>query len=187
MKNKKIRTLAECAILVALGTILSLFKIWEMPLGGAVTPLSMLPVCLIGFMHGPKWSFGSAFVYSLFQLFTGSVFAWGLTPFVLVICILFDYIVAFTVLGVTGLFRGRSNRGIIIGTALAMLLRFACHLITGVTIWASSAPEGWNPWVYSIAYNGAYMLPELIFTMIGLIAILNVPAFKRLLDKRSRA
>ena len=76
MKNKKIRTLAECAILVALGTILSLFKIWEMPLGGAVTPLSMLPVCLIGFMHGPKWSFGSAFVYSLFQLFTGSVFAW---------------------------------------------------------------------------------------------------------------
>ena len=104
MKKHKIRPLVECAILIALGTVLSLFKIWEMPLGGAITPLSMLPVCLIGFMYGPKWSFGAAFVYSVLQLFTGSVFAWGLTPFVLVVCILFDYIVAFTVLGVTGFF-----------------------------------------------------------------------------------
>lgn len=179
MRNSKIRTLVECAILVALATVLSLIKIWEMPLGGSITPLSMLPICLIGFLHGPKWGFGAAFVYSVFQLMTSSVFAWGLTPLVLVVCIISDYIIAFTLLGITGLFKGKGMKGIVTGTSIAMVLRFACHYISGVTIWASSAPEEWNPWIYSIAYNGAYMLPELIFTLIATIVIFNIPSFRK--------
>ena len=190
MKNKKIRILTECAILIALGTVLSFAKIWEMPFGGSVTLLSMLPICLIGFMHGPKWGFGSAFVYSIFQLLTSHVFAWGLSPLVLVVCILFDYIIAFSLLGVTGCFRlgGESdNVRVIAGTTLAMVLRFVCHYVSGVTIWASSAPEGWNPWLWSLVYNGTFMLPELIFTLIATIIIFNIPAVRRLLAKRAKA
>lgn len=181
MKNQKLHIMVECAILIALSFVLSLFKLFEMPFGGSVTPLSMLPVCLIGFMHGPKWSFGSAFIFSLLQLISGQVFSWGLSPLVLVVCILADYIFAFTVLGVTGFFKGKGNKGIILGVVLAVFLRFVCHYISGCTIWASTEM---NPYLYSLLYNGAYMLPECAFTLIGTIVICNIPAFKKIIDRQ---
>ncbi len=179
----RLRMLIVSAIMVALGSVLSLIKLFEMPLGGSVTLLSMLPILFVGFAFGPKWGFGAAFVYSLFQLFTSSVFSWGLTPLVLVVCILADYIVAFTLLGISGFFKGKGMKGIVVGTVIALAARLACHYISGVTIWASSAPEGWNPWIYSIAYNGAFMLPELIFTLIGVVIVFSVPQIKRLMTK----
>lgn len=180
MKNSKLHIMVECAILIALSFVLSPFKIFEMPFGGSVTPLSMLPVCLIGFMFGPKWGFGSAFIYSLLQMISSQVFSWGLTPLVLIVCILADYIVAFTALGITGFFKGKGNKGIIIGVFLAVFARFVCHYISGCTIWAS---VDMNPYLYSLLYNGAYMLPECIFTMIGTIIICNIPAFKRIINR----
>ena len=122
--SRNVRTLVECAILIALSFVLSQFTIIELPNGGSITPLSMVPVCLIGFLHGPKWGFGSAFVYSILCLFSGRVFSWGLTPVVLIVCILADYIFAFTVLGITGLFKNKGTKGILIGTFLAVFLRF---------------------------------------------------------------
>lgn len=184
MKNSKLHIMVECAILIALSFVLSMIKLFEMPFGGSVTPLSMLPVCLVGFMHGAKWGFGSAFVYSVLQMMTSSVFSWGLSPLVLVICIFADYILAFTVLGATGFFKNKGNFGLISGTFCAIFLRFLCHYISGVTIWASSAPESMNPFVYSLLYQGSYMLPECIFTMIGIVAICNIPAFKRILMRK---
>ena len=181
-RSKNLRTMVTCAILIAMGTVLSLFKIWEMPLGGSVTPLSMLPICLAGLMFGVKWGFGTAFVYSVLQLLTSSVFAWGLTPTVLIVCILFDYIVAFSILGVTGFFAKKGKIAMILGIFLAIMLRMVCHYITGVTIWESSMPEEWsNVWLYSLAYNGAYMLPETIFTMAGTFIILSAPRFFKLI------
>ena len=40
-KQSKIYVLAECAILVALGTVLSLLKLVDLPYGGSVTVASM--------------------------------------------------------------------------------------------------------------------------------------------------
>ena len=61
-------------------------------------------------------------------------------------------------------------------------------LITGVTIWETSMPDTWNNvWLYSLAYNGAYMLPEAIFTMIGTVAISAVPQLWRLMDQKKNA
>ncbi len=180
MNSKRIHILATCAILLAMGTVLSLIPIFEMPLGGTLTPLSMLPICLVGIIYGKRWGFGTAFVYSVIQLIVSKCFAWGLTPLVLIVCILADYIIAFTALGVTSFFRGGKGK-MLCGITVAMILRMACHYISGVTIWASSAPEGWNPWVYSLAYNGAFMLPETVFTLIGAYILLSLPQFKKLI------
>lgn len=166
--SRKLHIMVECAILVALSFVLSLFKVAEMPFGGSITPLSMLPICLIGFRHGSKWSFSSAFVYSILQLISSNVFSWGLSPLVLIVCILADYIVSFTALGITGFFRNKGQKGVILGTSLAMLARFSCHYISGITIWAS---VDMNPLLYSLLYNGAFMLPECIFTMLGALVI----------------
>ncbi len=177
-RSKNLRIMVQCAILIAMGTVLSMIQI-PMPWliwGGSLTPLSMLPICLIGLLNGPKWGLGSAFIYSVFQLLLGNCFAWGLTPTVLVICIIFDYIVAFSVLGISGFFKGRSKTVMCVGIAVAVLLRMLCHYITGVTIWESSMPDSFNNvWLYSLVYNGSYMLPETILTVAGGFAILSVP------------
>ena len=152
-------------------------KIFEMPLGGSVTLLSMLPVCMLSIMYGCKWGIFCSFVYSLTQLALGigSVLSWGLTPQALVGSIVFDYLAAFTVLGLAGMFRRHGVPGYIGGISLALLLRAVSHVISGVIFFASWAPEGWNPFVYSIAYNGAYMVPEIVFTFVGAVLLLREP------------
>lgn len=168
-RRSKTSTLVECAIMIALGTVLSLVKVWEMPLGGSITLLSMLPVCLISIRHGLKWGLASAFVYSLGQVALGfsSLMSWGLTPAMWVGTLLFDYIIAFTVLGLAGIFAKKGTVGICLGVGLAVFLRFVSHFISGVIIFDIWCPDGWNVALYSICYNGAYLLPEVIITMIA--------------------
>ena len=67
-------------------------------------------------------------------------------------------------------------------------LRFVCHFLSGIFLWGSYQPtEGWiatlPTWLYSIVYNGAYMLPEVIITVIG--AVLLVRGAKQLFDRQA--
>ena len=100
--NTKTKILSECAMLVALSTVLSFVKIWHMPWGGSITLLSMLPVAVISIKHGVKTGLFSSFLYACIQLFLGisldGLLGWGLTPIALVSCVLLDYIVAFGIL-----------------------------------------------------------------------------------------
>ena len=176
-ENKKInvKKLTMSGIMIALSVGLSMVKIFEMPLGGSVTLLSMLPVCMLSIMFGCKWGLFCSSIYALIQLLLdiAKVVGWGLTPAALVGCIVFDYLAAFTVLGLAGLFRKHGVPGYIGGIALASFLRFVSHVISGVVFFGSWAPEGWNPFIYSISYNGLYMLPEMAFTIIGSIVLLK--------------
>ena len=173
--RKRLFILVECAIMVSLSFVLSLIKIWEMPFGGSITLLSMLPVCMVSLRHGIKWGLGAAFVYSWTQALISGAVGWGLSVGVLIICFLFDYIIAFTVLGLAGVFGNRGFKRQVMGIVLACILRFLCHYISGVTIWSSSALDAGftNPYLYSLLYNGAYMLPETIFTCIGAVLLLK--------------
>ncbi|MBQ7399957.1 MAG: energy-coupled thiamine transporter ThiT [Clostridia bacterium] len=186
MKNSKTKIMTECAILVALSTVLSFLKIWNMPWGGSVTLFSMLPVCYISVRHGIKWGLGSSFLYAVIQLFLGitvdGLLGWGLTGGILVSCILLDYIIAFTSLGLSGLF-ARNGAGVMMGTTLAVAIRFVSHLLSGVYVFASAGKlwEGFetsNTWLYSFVYNGCYMLPELVMTLVGAAII-----YKALADR----
>lgn len=176
-KKVNVKKLTMSAVLTALSAALSMVKIFEMPLGGSVTLLSMLPVCMLSIMYGCKGGLFCSFMYSLTQLAMGigSVLSWGLTPQALAGSIVFDYLAAFTVLGLAGMFRRHGVPGYIGGISLALLLRAVSHVISGVIFFASWAPEGWNPFVYSIAYNGAYMVPEIVFTFAGAVLLLREP------------
>lgn len=186
--NKKTNILVECALLIAIGTVLSFIPIGpELPLGGKITPLSMLPVCLAGLRHGPKWGFGTAFVYSVLQMLisVAEVVSWGLTPVSLIACLLLDYILAYTVLGIAGLFSGSKTVGLCLGVICSIAARFVCHLITGAVIFDIWLPEGWNnAWFYSLCYNGGYLLPEMILTTVAVIVLASVPATKKLLIQK---
>ena len=183
MNQTKTRTLVECAILLALGVVLSFIIPWEMPMGGSITLASMLPILLVGVKYSPKWSFGCAFAYSLFQLLQaimhGNVFIWCETWEVIVLCALLDYILPFTVLGLTA-FAKKSNCDIYLFVFLAIALRFLCHFLSGVLIWGQWA-EDMSPALYSLLYNGGFLLPELVITLGVMIPLVEVKAIRRLL------
>ncbi len=190
MKNKKLTILVEGAIMVALATVLSYIRVYKLPWGGSITLLSMLPIVLFSIKRGVRYGFAVSFVFSLVQLLQGIIdglFGWGLTSGMLVACILFDYVVAFSVLGIAGILRKKGVAGWICGIVIALLLRYACHFTTGVVIWKSVGAlwDGFstdNFWLYSLLYNGSYMLPEIIFTTIGAVLMLKLPQVKRLVS-----
>lgn len=187
-QRTKTRILAECAVMIAAATALSLIKVYEAPLGGSVTLFSMVPVLLISFRHGVKWGCASAFVYSVLQLFLGlGSVSWVPTARGVVLCVFFDYIAAFSVLGFAGIFNKlKSNEylKIITGILIACILRYASHVVSGAVVWYEITKEGqWNDlvnrfgmWTYSAIYNIQYMGPETILTLIAAPSILAVGA-----------
>ena len=185
--SQKTQLLVEGAVVIALATVLSFIRIIKMPWGGSVTLLSMLPIVIYSIKNGVKNGLLVAFVYSLVQFGQGVIdglFGWGLTPGSLIACILIDYIIAFTVLGLAGLFREKGLSGWIIGTVLAIVLRLFMHFLSGVVIWKSFG-ERWggfateNTVLYSLLYNGAYMVPEIIFTVIGAVVLFKAPQTRK--------
>lgn len=179
----KIRTkvLVECAIMIALATVLSLIKVYEFPFGGSVTVLSMLPIILISYRRGLGAGLSSAFVYSIIQLLLGfNNLSYATSGMGVVGIILFDYILPFTVLGLAAIFYRDTQKGekalfsIIAGTFMVLTLRYLFHVVGGAIIWYGLskpyAEEGdWiltvGPWVYSFGYNISYMGPELAITL----------------------
>lgn len=162
MKNEKVLTLVEGAVMVALATVLSFVKIVHLPWGGSITLLSMLPIIVFSIKRGVANGLAASFVFALIQFIQGcadGLFGWGLTPVALVACIFIDYIFAFTVLGLAGIFRKYGMPGVIGGSVMAMGLRLVCHYISGVLIFGSFG-ELWNgftvnePCLYSLLYNG---------------------------------
>ena len=184
MKQTKTRLLAESAVMIALAIVLNMVKFFTLPNGGEATLFSMLPILLVGIKNGPKWGFGTAFVYSLIQMFMSlaKVMAWGLSVKVLIACILFDYIFAYTVLGFAGLFSGKSRTKATIGVCVGIALRFVCHFISGITIWATWADGFASVMLYSLTYNGSYMLCELVLTSVVTVILLQVPQVRKLLN-----
>lgn len=166
-KKKRILMITESAIMLALATALSIITFFKLPAGGSVTPFSMLPVLIIAYRYGMKWGFLVGGVYGLIQMILGlSALSYATNALAAVCIILFDYIVAFGVLGFGGLFRNTKNQaiGFSLGVIVACTLRFLCHFLTGITVWADYASGIWGVIIYSLTYNGSYMLPELVIT-----------------------
>ncbi len=189
MKTKT-EKLANTAMLVALHVALSYAVLWEQPMGGSVTAASMLPLMLISVIYGPGWGTAGAAVASLFQLLQavikGNVFVYCETWGIILICALFDYVVPYTVLGLSGLFRNRPlgrfrHFGIYLGMVLAVVVRFFSHYVTGVAIWGQWAPEGMGPYLYSLLYNGGFLLPDLAIALVAAVALLERRSVQKLL------
>jgi len=173
-QSSNTRYLVEGALAIAIAFILSLIKIFELPYGGSIS-LEMVPLVLIGLRNGPKWGGISAFAFSILKLILGfSNVLYCNTLGAQIGCILLDYVLAFTVLGLAAIFVdiiGKNTKGVLISTVIVGLLQFLCSFLSGWILWGSYAWEGYSAPVYSLIYNGSYMLPNIIITTI-IIAIL---------------
>ena len=184
--GKSTRRLVESAVMIAIGTVLSMFPFsapWAF--GGGVTICSMLPLVIIAHRYGTKWGLFTAFVYSVLQLILGVSnvqFAAGYGFVLAVGVLLLDYILAFTVIGLSACFNGVIKNhlvSIVVGIVFTFASRFVCHFLSGWIIWGVITPNemGLVAPLYSLIYNGGYMLPETIIT--ALVAVLTYKPLKR--------
>jgi thiamine transporter len=161
---KDTRVLAEAALAVALAFVLGLIKVFQMPFGGSIS-LEMVPLILLALRQGPFVGVVAGAAYGLLDL--------AIEPFIVhPVQVIFDYPLAFGVLGLAGFFQP-TVRGAIVGTIVAVLARFFCHFVSGVVFFASYAPKGWNPYLYSAAYNAAYLVPSLIIALVAVAVLLR--------------
>ncbi|MBO4461912.1 MAG: energy-coupled thiamine transporter ThiT [Lachnospiraceae bacterium] len=160
--------LAFAAMALALGVVTSFIKVYHMPMGGSITLFSMLFISVIGYWFGLGAGLTTAFAYGLLQLM--------IDPYILSIPqMLIDYIFAFGALGLSGCFtKCKSKYAIIFAYLTAITGRFFFSVLSGYVFFAEWAPEGWNPIVYSMAYNAAYIYAEGAITVI----VLLIPAVR---------
>ena len=208
---QKTKRLTESAMLIAIAVVLELvgkMVIPPMPFGGQLTLCSMLPIVLISYRHGVKWGLTAGFGYALVQMALGAgtvtaafqpgYFGDGTMIGNAILMCLFDYVLAYTLLGLGGCFRGLvKNQGIALmcGSLVALSARYLAHIFSGYILFAGWAEwfftqdgfPGWGSalvsslspaalgWVYSIVYNGMYMIPEMILTAAAALILGRMP------------
>lgn len=166
-----LRWLVESALMVAIATVLNEFtKVIPMPLGGGVTICSMLPLVLLSFRFGWQRGLLTAGVFSVIQLLFGmDNVAYATSAAMAAGIILLDYIVPYTVIGLAGAFKTKKlETSYVLGIVVTFSLRLLCHFITGWWIWDALWPNefGMIAPVYSLAYNGSYMLGEMALSSV---------------------
>ena len=214
MKENKIRTeaLTVGAIMIAFAVTISALcaalPFLNLPFGGGFTIASMLPIILVAYMYGTKWGVLTAFVYSIIQMLLGfntvsAFFLPGDSQMLwwkaILVCLI-DYVIAYTVLGFGGIFRGRfeTRKALCLGSIFAIFLRYVAHVLSGAIFFGTWAEwfftqDGFPSWgqsildsfsgdslsiIYSIIYNGTYMIPEIIITAIVACFVTRIPQIK---------
>ena len=150
-----VRALTYGALCMAMSFVLSYIKLWSMPLGGSVTLASMLPLLWYSNKFGVRNGLIAGAAYGLLQLIQKpQIYHW--------VQVLLDYPLAFMMLGLAGSVK-KLQPGIVLGIAG----RWICHLLSGAVFFASWMPADWsNPWIWSAATNGGYLLVELVLSII---------------------
>ena len=213
--SQKTRRLTVSALMLATATVLAMIceaiPFLHLPFGGGFTIASMLPIVLIAYMYGTKWGLLCSATYSAIQILMAVVFGsasllrgyfiptdknfmgFGVAIGIVVL----DYIVAYTVLGLGGIFRNKLPKlpAIILGVVLVLSLRYLTHIISGCLFfgvwtewlenfalgkWVLSSFTGWMlSLAYSALYNGAYMIPEIVITTICASGVAFIPYIKK--------
>ncbi len=165
------RKLTTAALMVALAIILDQIKLFEMPQGGSVTLFGTLPIIALGYLLGTRWGLLGGAVTGLLNLIFGG---YVIHPVQMIL----DYVIAFAVMGLSGLVRNRKN-GLTKGYLLGVFFRYVCAVISGVVFFGEYAPENFNALTWSLWYNITYLAVEGVMTII----VINIPAVKKMFER----
>ena len=155
--------LVTSAMLIAIATVLSILKIVDLPYGGSVTLGSMFPLVLIAYRYGTGWGILSSLVYGAIQMALGADnFSYVSGALSVIMLALFDYIIAFGLIGLAGLARNEKNSqsfALVLGVIMA-------SVISGATVWAGLSIPNAAALSFSLIYNATYMLPEMLVLIV---------------------
>ena len=204
--------------MLALATVLALvcemIPFLNLPFGGGFTVASMLPIVIVSYMYGVKWGFFTSGVYAVIQvlmsLIMGKTVLALFTPssddymglWAAIAIIIIDYILAYTALGIGGIFRNvikSKTLALVLGVVLALGIRYVCHIVSGYIFYGA-----WAEWffsqegfyaigskilgafsgkglalIYSVFYNGLFMIPEIIITAIAAVSVSPLHIIKK--------
>lgn len=178
-KKQKTQRLVESGILIGISILSATFLKFEAPWtnSGSITLFSMTPIVFLSYKYGVNWGCLSGVVFGLIGLLLSSGFSGiyglvqdnGAMKFILII--LLDYIIAFGVLGTSGIgkkiFKHNIGLALTSGAVIGIFLRMIIHIISGVIIWGNFAGGISGAIIFSIIYNTGYMIPEIILTAIA--------------------
>ena len=173
-KRQTLIVICECALMVALATIFDLvLKFASWPNGGSISACA-IPIVFLSYRRGWKWGLAGGFVLSGIQMLLSFWAPPSKTFFAFLLVILLDYLIAFTVLGAAELFAmpfKNKRVGYGIGAFAVSFLRFLCSFFSGILIWP--VPDGVDAprYIYSLTYNGGYMIPNAILTTVIIVAL----------------
>lgn len=163
--NQKTRMLCEGAVSIALAIALSFVEIELWFQGGSISP-AMIPLVLFAFRWGCGWGVLAGLVFGTLKYFIGTG-SWALDW----VSIIFDYSAAYAAVGLAGLLKGKVTL-LPLAATVGGAARFIIHFISGFTVYAKWMPDEFmglpmtSPVLYSALYNGAYMLPSTIVTVL---------------------
>src|SRR2546422_5153026 len=174
-ETDRVRIITETIVMVALAGALYLIKIFTLPQGGSVTLGSMVPIFLLALRRGPRIGIVGGVAFGLVAL-VEDVYS-GVEVIFYPAQVILDYPLAFGLLGLAGFFQKIP----ILGVGIGIAARFCSHFVSGVVFFASYAPAGVSPFVYSAVYNGGVLISEFVITTALMIAFVRVRALERYL------
>ncbi len=170
--NTKALTYAGICIAVSYG--LSYIKFIDLPAGGSITLVSMLPIMLYAYMFGTRKGVIAGLCYGVLQSMQDPQIYEPLQ-------VLLDYPVAFSALGLAGLFKGRKFlKGkqileLLLGVLLAGILRYSAHVLSGYFVfyswaeWSEIKALRNSPLLYSLIYNLAILGDAILDAVVGVM------------------
>jgi len=164
MRNKSVQVLVESGVMVALATILNMIQVYTMPNGGSVTPGSMVPILFLAWRRGVKAGVIAGVAFGVMDFMFKPYFLHWAQFFL-------DYLLAFGILGLFGLWKGRKSIvNVSIGVAIIAVLRLVIHIASGVIFWSEGMEFG-PALAFSASYNASYMIPEAIIALIIMLLL----------------
>ncbi len=165
--NRTTLIITEIAILAALALALdyigALTTGFLYPEGGSIS-IAIVPIMVISFRRGLIPGITTGFIVGTIQaVYQGHILQ--------IFQYFLDYPIAFALVGFAGVFTYFNKRkvttfNLILGAVIAGLLRFFSHYLAGIIFWSSYTPPGMKTSLYSLTYNGAYMVPTIILSTI---------------------
>ncbi|MBQ8428291.1 MAG: energy-coupled thiamine transporter ThiT [Clostridia bacterium] len=161
------RSLAYAGVCAGMSYALSYIKLWDMPQGGSVTLVSLLPLMVYAYIFGVKKGVFVGFVYGTLQA-VQDPWIIHFAQFIL------DYPVAFAAAGLAGLLKNlpvakkAPQVTFALGAALAGTMRFICHVLSGALAFEAYA-AGQNVWIYSLAYNSYVFIDAALVIAAGIL------------------
>ena len=164
MDQSKTRMIAEAGVAIAIAQVLSFITLFHMPQGGSIKAASLVPLMIFAYRWGGTRGIWAGVVYG------GLHFLLGFKSSIHYLSIILDYLVAYGAIGVCGYFKDNIT-GLVSGSIVAIALRWFTSVTSGAVVFASYAPQGQNPWIYSMIYNASYMIPDGILNIIVLLFV----------------
>ncbi len=173
------RAVAYAGVCVAMSFALSYIKLWDMPAGGSITLVSLLPLMLYSYIFGARRGVFVGVIYGILQSVQDP---WIIHPAQFIL----DYPIAFACVGLAGLFKGLPAKKLpqlkfALGAILAGVFRFICHVLSGTFAFEVYA-EGQNAFAYSLIYNLYVFIDAGLIVAVGIL-LFSTRSFVKTVDK----